>query len=332
MGISQAMKRKVIWAALSIVTAATVSIAVADAADGTSTGGPTSNLIIVVPGSAGGGYDSLAREAQRALRANGITGNVQVVNIPGASGTVGLQTVAELAGQDDTILVYGSAMVGGVAITQSATTLGDVTPLTSATTDYPVIVLPQASPYADAAEFIEAWRADPAGHPIGGGALGNSDHLAVIALAQAAGIDPADVNYIAYSGGGEVLGSLLSGTVAAGVSGFGEISDQIDGGTVRGIGITSAEPIAGIDMPTFTEQGIDIEMPNWRGFAAPPGLSDNQREEITYVLNELFTTPEWAAAVERNQWEEFMISGTELDDFIAEQVERTTALLKEAGA
>ncbi|KSU51738.1 Bug family tripartite tricarboxylate transporter substrate binding protein [Microbacterium enclense] len=325
------MKRALSLAILAVITAGTVSVAVVDAADGSSTGGPRSNLTIVVPGSAGGGYDSLAREAQRALRANGLSGNVQVVNVPGASGTVGLQTVAELNGADDTILVVGSAMVGGVEITQSTTTLDDVTPITSATTDYPVIVLPANSPYADAEAFVEAWKADPAGHPIGGGALGNADHLAVIALAQAVGISPSDVNYIAYSGGGEVLASILSNTVAAGVSGYGEISDQIAGGTVRGIGITSNEPVEGIDMPTFAEQGIDVVMPNWRGFVAPPGLSDDQREEIAAILAEMFTTPEWADAVDRNEWEEFIITEPELDLFIDEQIASTATLLKEAG-
>lgn len=318
--------------ALASAALITVPIAVADAFDATGTGGPNSSLTIIVPGSAGGGYDSLAREAQQALRANGISGNVQVVNVPGASGTVGLQSLVEMSGNDDTVLVVGSAMVGGIEVTESEYTFEDVTSITSATTDYPVLVLPQSSPYASTEEFIEAWRQDPEGHAIGGGALGNSDHLSVLAVAKAVGIDPADVNYIAYSGGGEVLGSLLSGTVAAGVSGYGEISDQLDAGTVRGIGITSNERIEGIDMPTFVEQGIEVVTPNWRGFVAPPGLTPEEKAEFEEVFEELFNTTEWADSLTRNQWEKQVLTGGELEEFTAEQVQNTQELLTEIGS
>ncbi|MCP3426367.1 tripartite tricarboxylate transporter substrate-binding protein [Rothia sp. AR01] len=325
------MKLKVSAAVLAALTLATVPIAVVDATDSTGAGGPRSSLTLIVPGSAGGGYDALARESQQALRANGISGNVQVVNVPGASGTVGMQTLTEMAGQDDTLLVLGSAMVGGIEITQSSLSFDDVTPITSSTTDYSVIVLPDDSPYETTEEFIEAWKQDPEGHPIAGGALGNSDHIAVISLARAVGIDPADVNYIAYSGGGEVLASLLSGTAAAGVSGFGEMSDQIDAQTVRGIGVTAPERVNGIDMPTFNEQGIDVVVPNWRGFVAPPGISAEQQDEIGEILSEMMGTEEWNQAVERNQWEEFIMTGTELDDFIDAEVSNTKSLLEEAG-
>lgn len=325
------MKLSISAAVLAALALVTVPVAMVDASDSSGAGGPSSSLTMIVPASAGGGYDSLARESQQALRANGISGNVQVVNIPGASGTIGLQTIVDMAGQDDTVLVVGSAMIGGIEITQSDLAMDDVTPITSATTDYSIIVLPEDSPYATTEEFVEAWKADPEGHPIAGGALGNSDHLAVIALAQEVGIQPADVNYIAYSGGGEVLASLLSGTSAAGVSGFGEMVDQIDAGTVRGIGITSEERVAGIDLPTFTEQGIDVVVPNWRGFVAPPGLTDEERAAFDVVFEEMFTTEEWQQAVERNQWEELQLEGPDLEDFLDEQTASTQQLLEEAG-
>lgn len=322
------MKLKTKGIALIAAVLVTVPIALFDAGQGGGTGGPTSSLSILVPGSAGGGYDSLARESQQSLRANGISGNVQVINIPGASGTVGLQTLIEMNDRDDTMLVVGSAMVGGVEITGSDVGLDDVTPIMAVTTDYPVIVLPESSPYADATEFLAAWKADPEGHPIGGGALGNADHLAVIALAEASGIAAEDVNYIAYSGGGEVLGSLLSGTVAAGVSGYSEISDQIETNRVRGIGITAPERIDGIDLPTFAEAGVDVVMPNWRGFVAPPNITDEERDALVTIVEEMLLTDEWKEAVVRNDWEERVLVGDEFVAFIEDQVDITQQLLE----
>ncbi|MEU6642662.1 tripartite tricarboxylate transporter substrate-binding protein [Saccharomonospora sp. NPDC046836] len=315
--------------ALSAAIALAVPVAAWDATRGSAVGGPTTNLTILVPGSAGSGYDSLARETQQLLRTNGISGNVQVVNIPGASGTVGLKTLVEMSGRDNVVLTLGSAMIGGVEVTRSSTTLDDIRPIISATTDYPVFVLPENSPYSTTEEFLEAWAAAPEEHAIGGGALGNMDHISALALGQAIGIDPADVNYIAYSGGGEVLAALLSGTVAAGVSGYGEISDQLDAGRVTGIGMTAPERIDGVDLPTFAEQGIDIVMTNWRGFAAPPGISDDEHAVLVDMLEEVLTSPEWTEVVARQQWNEFVRTGDELDEFIDGEITRTGTLLEE---
>jgi putative tricarboxylic transport membrane protein len=320
-------RRKAI--ALSTALVLTVPLAAWDASRSEGVGGPTTSLTILVPGSAGGGYDSLARETQKVLRDNRLSGNVQVVNVPGASGTVGLKSLVEMDDRDNAVLVLGSAMVGGIEVTKSTTTFDDVTPITSATTDYPVFVLPEGSPYANAQEFLEGWAADPEGHPIGGGALGNTDHLAVLALARAAGIDPGDVNYIAYSGGGEVLGAMLSGTVAAGVSGYGEVADQIASGRVAGLGVAAPEPIDGIDMPTFVEQGVDLVMPNWRGFVAPPNISDDSKKLLEGMFEDVFATPAWQDALERQQWNELALQGDEFTDFIDGEVQNTRELLEE---
>lgn len=317
---------------LAVALAVTVPIAVVNAALAEGTGGPRTNLTILVPGSAGGGYDSLARETQQALRANSISGNVQVVNLPGASGTVGLKTLVEMDDRDDAILVLGSAMVGGIEITGSDTNFADVTPIVSVTTDYPVIVLPADSPYDDAQAFLEGWAADPEHHPIGGGALGTVDHLLIIALAESVGIDPADINYIAYSGGGEVLGAMLSGTVAAGVSGYSEISDQIETERVRGIGIAAPEPVDGIDIPTFVDQDIDVVVTNWRGFVAPPNITGEQLADYESMFEELLATDDWADALDRQQWAELVQTGDELSEFIDSEVETTRSLLEGAGS
>jgi putative tricarboxylic transport membrane protein len=326
------MKLRTRRIAIAVALALTVPVAVVNAALAEGTGGPRTNLTILVPGSAGGGYDSLARETQQALRANAISGNVQVVNLPGASGTVGLKTLVEMDDRDDAILVLGSAMVGGIEITGSETNFSDVTPIVSVTTDYPVIVLPADSPYDDAQAFLEGWAADPAHHPIGGGALGTVDHLLIIALAESVGIAPSDINYIAYSGGGEVLGAMLSGTVAAGVSGFSEISDQIETDRVRGIGIAAPEPVDGIDIPTFVEQDIDVVVTNWRGFVAPPNITDEQLADYEAIFDELLATEDWADALDRQQWAELVQNGDELSQFIDTEVETTRSLLEGAGS
>ncbi|MFJ2621266.1 Bug family tripartite tricarboxylate transporter substrate binding protein [Glutamicibacter sp. NPDC087344] len=316
-------------ALLGIALVVALPIAISDAISSEGTGGPRASLTLLVPGSAGGGYDSLARESQQALRTNGISGNIQVVNVPGASGTVGLEQLIEMGDRDNAALIVGSAMVGGIEITGSESTLDDVTPLLSMTTDYPVFVLPANSPYESIDDFVNAWKENPAGFPIGGGALGNIDHLAALQFAKTVGIDPKEVNYIAYSGGGEVLGAMLSDTVKAGVSGFAEVADQLEAGTVKPLAVASEADGPDFGMPTFSELGYDIVVPNWRGLVAPPGITDEQRDELISMFQEMRQAEEWDLAVERQQWAEDVREGEEFRNFIDEDVARTRDLLKD---
>ena len=227
---------------------------------------------MIAPAAAGGGWDLVAREAQQAMRSDNIVNNAQVVNVPGAGGTIGLSQLESLSGQATTMMVTGPVMLGGIAINNSETTLADTVPIAKLAEDFEVFVVPKESPYQNVEDMIAAWRANPGGLPIGGGSLGGIDHIVAGQLAQQADIDPAAINYIAYSGGGEVLTALLSNTVGVAVSGYNDFRDQIEAGNVRALAVAAPEPVDGIDVDTFAELGYDVDLVNWRGFVAPPSL------------------------------------------------------------
>jgi putative tricarboxylic transport membrane protein len=319
------MRRRITTIIVSIVAACAFILAAVNASQSGSAGGPRAKVTLVAPAAPGGGWDAFARESQQALRTNGVTGNAQVVNIPGAAGTIGLSQVAGMTGREDIMLVTGGVMVGGVIINGSAVSLDDVTPVARLADDYNVLVVPGDSPYETLDDFLEAFTADP------GGSLGGIDHLLAGMMGSAAGIDPRQVNYIAYSGGGEVVTSLLSHTTAAGLSGYNEFRDQIDSGNLRALAVSSPERVEGIDVPTFREQGLDVAMANWRGYVAPPGISDEVRDELVSMLAEMRETPEWQDALERNNWEDSYMVGEEFASFLDEETEITEQIVKELG-
>lgn len=144
-------------------------------------------------------------------------------------------------------------------------------------------------------------------------------------------MDPRKVNYIAYSGGGEALNSLLAHTTAAGISGYNEVKDQIESGNLRALAISSEERLPGSDVPTFIEQGVDVSMSNWRGFVAPPGISDEARQELSLIIEELHAQQEWQDAVERNSWIDTYQVGQEFKQFIREEVATANSIVKELG-
>ena len=147
----------------------------------------------------------------------------------------------------------------------------DVTPIARLAEDFEVIVVPGDSPYQNLEEFLAAWKADPGGTVVGGGSKGGTDHLLAGLVAEDAGIDPRQINYLAFSGGGEALNALLANTVDASISGYNEFADQIEAGNVRALAIGTKERVDGIDVPSLGEQGVDVELTNWRGLVAPPG-------------------------------------------------------------
>lgn len=325
------MRRRIATVVVSIVAVVTSLAAVIDAGRSGDGGGPRTKVTLVAPAAPGGGWDAFARESQQAMRGNGISGTVQVLNIPGAAGTIGLAQVAGMPGREDLLLVTGGVMVGGIIVNDSAVTLDAVEPIARLADDYNVLVVPGDSPYETLDDFIEAFADDPGGTAIGGGSLGGIDHVLSGLLAEDQGIDPSEVNYIAYPGGGEVVTSLLSHTTEAGLSGFNEFRDQIEAGNLRALAISAPEPVDGIDVPTFREQGVDVAMANWRGYVAPPGISGEVREELVTMLAEMRETAEWQDTLARNGWEDNFMAGQEFDDFLLEETSTTEQIIRELG-
>lgn len=324
-------RRRVITISTAVAAAAVFALAAVNASTSGGAESPRTKLTLIAPAAPGGGWDSFAREAQQGLRANSIVGGAQVINIPGAAGTIGLAQLATMGDRHDVMMVTGGVMVGGVILNESAVTLDQTVPIARLADDFNVLVVPGDSPLETLDDFMEALATDPGGTAIAGGSLGGIDQLLSGMLAQAADIDARRLNYIAYPGGGEVVTSLLSHTAKAGMSGYNEFRDQIDSGNLRALAISAAEPIDGIDVPTFIEQGVDVAMSNWRGYVAPPGISDEVRTELIEIVTELRDTEEWQDTLARNNWVDSFMTGDEFAAFIDSENALTAQLMKELG-
>jgi putative tricarboxylic transport membrane protein len=229
-------------------------------------------------------------------------------------------------------MMMGLVMVGAVDTNDSSTRLSDVTPIARLIGETELIVAPPDAPYDDIAGFVAAWAADPANTPIAGGSAGGTDQILAGLLAQAAGIDPGQVNYIAYSGGGESLAALLGNQVAAGISGTADYGEQVRTGDLVGLAVSTAERSGQVpDVPTLLESGFDVEVSNWRGLMARPGMAAQAREDLTALVTDVHDTPEWADAVEENGWDDLLLTGEEYGRFLADEEQRVLEILREIG-
>jgi putative tricarboxylic transport membrane protein len=286
-------------------------------------------LNIMAPAAPGGGWDGTARAFQQTLQQEGIVPTVEVTNVPGAGGTIGL---AQFANADaDDLMVSGLVMVGAILTQNSPVTLDDVTPLARLIGEYEVIVVPADSEFETLDELIAAFKENPGSIAWGGGSAGGADHILVGQIAQEVGVPADQVNYIAHAGGGEALASLLANDVAAGVSGYAEFAGQIAAGELRPLAISSPDRLEGVDVPTLKEQGIDVEFLNWRGLFGAGDLTDEERQQLLQVIEQAVKSDTWQQILKERNWVDTYLAGDEFANFLAEDRERIEMVLKDVG-
>ena len=148
-------------------------------------------------------------------------------------------------------------------------------------------------------------------------------------IARAVGVDPAKTNYVAYKGGGEALTGIIGGHVTAGVSGIGEFAEQIKGGRLRPLAVSAPKAVDGI--PSLKEQGIDVELGNWRGVFAGPGITAAQRDALVKLVKDATDTPAWKQTLDKLGWTPFFLGGDPFKAFLDEDTKRITAIIDSLG-
>ncbi|CAM5403523.1 Bug family tripartite tricarboxylate transporter substrate binding protein [Streptomyces aurantiogriseus] len=294
---------------------------------------PVTGLRLMVPNTPGSGYDTTARTVAQVMQDSKVASGVQVYNLPGAGGTVGLQRLVNEEGNGKLAMQMGLGVVGAAYTSKSSATLTDTTPIAKLIEEAGAIVVSKDSPYKTIDDLVTAWKKDPKKVAVGGGSSpGGPDHLLPMQLAKAVGIEPKQVNYVGYDGGGELLPAILGNKVAFGASGFGEFLDQIEAGQVRILAVTSEKPIDAVkDAPTLKDSGIDLVFTNWRGIVAPPRITDEQKQTWIDSLTKMHESKQWKAELAKRGWTDAFVTGDEFGTYLKNQDESVASLLTELG-
>jgi putative tricarboxylic transport membrane protein len=289
-------------------------------------------LKLFVPAAPGGGWDQTARTIEQVLRATGAVKGVQITNIGGAGGAVGLpQFLNQWKGQGNALMVAGMVMVGAIIANKSPVKLAQATPIARLTGEYLALVVPAQSSFKSAKDFAAALKADPSKVPVAGGSAGGSDHILLGMIAKAIGVAPTKVSYVAFAGGGPATAALVGNQVAAGISGYAEFAEQVKAGKLRLLAVSSDKRLEGIAAPTLKEEGIDVELANWRGVFAPPGVNDTQRKAMIALMEKMVATPQWAEACKTRDWVQITLLGDDYKTFLEAETARIEGTLKELG-
>jgi putative tricarboxylic transport membrane protein len=289
-------------------------------------------LQLFVPAAPGGGWDQTSRTVEQVLKAEKLVGNVQITNVAGAGGTVGLpQFVNQWRNRPNALMVAGMTLVASIISNKSPVKLTQTVPIARLTGEYHVLVVPASSPFKTASDFAAALKADPSKVAVAGGSAAGTDHILLGMIGKALGVPATKLSYVAYSGGGPAQAAILGAHVAAGISNYSEFAEQIKAGKLRALAISSEQRLPGIEVPTLKEQGIDAVLANWRGVFAPPGIAGDRRQALLTLIEKMASSPTWQEELKKRDWTPLLLIGDAYAKFIEEETAKTEGILKDLG-
>ena len=117
--------------------------------------------------------------------------------------------------------------------------------------------------------------------------------------------------------------------MTAGVSGCREFAQHIKSGKMRALAVSSPKAIEGI--PSLKEQGVDVELANWRGIFGAPGINAQQRDELVKLVRGAPRSRRGREAAEKHDWDDFFLAGDAYGKYVDEENKRLGEILGALG-
>ena len=291
-------------------------------------------LHLVIPGGAGGGWDSTARGVGDALSRAGLIETVSYENISGGSGSRAISYLIETADrQQNTLMVSSSPIILSSLRGIFPQTFRELEPVTAIIADYGAFVVRSESPFLDWASVVQSFASDPGSVKFAGASSrGSMDHLVAALAIKASEHNPAELRYIPYGSGGQAMVGLLSKEVQILSTGLSEAIFLAEQGEVRILAVTAPEPIEDFpEVKTLIESGVSASFVNWRGFFAAPGFPEERKNFYIDQLERMYETSQWAEIRSARKWTNLFIPGDKFQKFLDEQESMLDELLIDLG-
>lgn len=247
---------------------------------------PSKPITIIVPWAAGGGTDGLARElAKQATDIFGV--QVNVLNKVGGTGTMGHSYGANTAHPDGyTVTMITYELVTYAPLNRAKIGVEDFKPIMQLNYDPSAITVHRDSPFKTLKDFINHAKANPGKLTIGNSGPGAVWHLGAVKLEKAAGVK---FTHIPHDGAKPAVTQLVGQHLDAVSVSPAEVLQYVKEGSLRCLAIMSDERNELLsDIPTFKEEGFDLEHGTWRGLAVPKDTPDDIVQTLTDGFKKAF--------------------------------------------
>lgn len=288
--------------------------------------------VTLVAGSIGGGWDITAQMIRDSLLSeNLIDGEIQVVNHLGAGGELGWKYTQQQKGP--VLAVNSSLLITNHLLGQSQLTYKDFTPLAILATEWEVVVVSKDSSIKSANSLIENLKDAPQNFKIGvSPRLGNDDQLSFVLASEQAGAKPEELDFHIYENSAQVVEALLKKQIDVASMTLSEAKKYYDLDQVKILVISSDERLKELpEIPTWTEEGIEVVFEHWRGIMGPPNMAKDEIQFWDETFGEMVQTEEWQQTIEQYMWKDFYMNSSETTDFLEEQSKMYEKLMKGSG-
>lgn len=300
---------------------------------------PTKPIEIVVPFSAGGASDQMARTIQGIIQKHQFTTQpIIVVNKPAAGGAEGMLDIQKSAGDPHKLITTSSGIFMTPMATKLALNWTDYTPVAMLAQDSFLLWVNAKAPYKSAGDLIAAAKGAATPLKIGGTSSKREDNLIVFAMEKVAGTKFA---YIPYTSGGQASTQLSGGHVEANTNNPAEDLANWRGGATRPLCVFAEQKMAytekvadgqsWADIPTCASQGLDVSYQMLRGMFMPGKVSKDQQAFYTAMFKKVSETPEWKDYLARNALFPDYRDGEAFVTFLKADEAKHARLMTEAG-
>jgi putative tricarboxylic transport membrane protein len=275
---------------------------------------PKGDVTMTVPFGAGGGSDLSGRAIAGGLEK--ITGvNINTENREGGSGAVGYSAFLAEEGNADNLLATETAMLA-LPLTQDVPfTYESFTPIMKLGDDYTILTVSPDSPYETCSDVVDAAKDDRVIAAVSGST--SLDEIVFTLIEQETGVE---FDRVPYESGNEVVAGLLGGQVDVISVNPGEVLGQLEAGTLKPLCAVADERYAFEalkDIPTATEQGIDVSFAQFRGFIAPGKITDEEKQYWIDAAKEFEQTEEYTTYIEENLLQANAVYGDDFNEYLA---------------
>jgi putative tricarboxylic transport membrane protein len=296
---------------------------------------PKRPVEVVVPSAPGGGQDLAARTLQAVMEQLKVSPKpITVSNKPGGGGTVSIAYINTHDGDGHYTAVQALPLITNRLTGESEIGLDDVTPIAQLLTEQVVFSVAGDSPIKDGKDLVAELKKDPQSVVVGvSSSPGGQSHIAAALVLQAIGLDPAKLKIVFFDSGGEAATALMGGHITVAATPAPVVIGPSQAGKVRMIAIPSETRQKGdlANVPTWKEQGVDVQFATWRVLVGPKGMTPEELAWWDGALGKVMASPEWAAAAQRNYWTVDYKNSKDLKSFLDSENTRLAALLKDLG-
>lgn len=289
----------------------------------------------IAPAKPGGGFDMTCKLIQSGFKETGVmTDPIRVTYMPGGVGAVAYNKIVNSdPANNNAVIAFSTGSLLNLAQGKFGNfTEKDVKWLSGVAVDYGLVAVHKDSPLKNLDDLMKALRENPKKLSFGGaGSVGGQDWMQTAILAKKAGINPADMSFVALEGGGEVLTSLLGQHIQVGVGNVSEVGSHLQSGSIRVLAVFSKDRLQGkfSNLATAIEQGYDLEWPVIRGFYMGAKVSDEAYGWWKSAFDKMMANQKFDAVRENQDLLPFEMTGEDIQAYVYKQTNEMRQLSEE---